>query len=91
MEKRIREGIKSSKVFMVIFTKDYIKNIPKQQVMLAKGLKKPFRVLLQDGLKVPDWFKDGVDDYEEMPIGKELDSKSMNINKMKIFLQPKVS
>ena len=71
MDERTKAGIRSSKIFLVLGTQNYFDDIPKQEVMLAKGLKKPFRVVLDVGVKVPDWFREGVEDYKEKVVSIE--------------------
>ena len=36
--------------------------------MLAKNIGKPFRVLLDIGVTVPDWFKENVADYKQKTV-----------------------
>ena len=68
MEERTKVGIKISKIFLVLGTSSYFKDIPKQEVLLAKNLGKPFRVLLDKDVVVPAWFKENVVDYKQKVI-----------------------
>ena len=87
MDKATQNGIKNSEVFLVMFTGNYQKSIPKQQVLFAKGLNKPFRVLVDTGLSVPDWFKEGVKDYKQREFDMKLFGVGTPPNWLKDFLQ----
>lgn len=89
MLKARKEGVKSSDVFLVVGTVSYFKDIPKQEVMLAKGLNKPFRVILSRPAKklVPRWFKAGVGDYKEKFVDDiKKFTESFDVGEMKEFL-----
>lgn len=68
ISKSDKKGIQGSAIFMVLGTENYFANILKEQVMYAKGIKKPFRVLKQAGLVIPKWFKEGATDYKELEV-----------------------
>ena len=88
MKERTKAGIKGSKIFLVIGTSSYFEDIPKQEVLLAKNLGKPFRVLLDKDVVVPAWFKENVVDYKQ----KVVNLKTIHTTKagwMKDFLKLK--
>lgn len=69
MKEETKQGIKNSDVFLVFGTKayfdDYINEGPvKKQVLYAKYLRKPFRVIKDIGVVIPEGFDDEVEDFK---------------------------
>ena len=67
MNETVREGILKSQVFFVFGTQNYMDDIDgelKEQIAYAKELKKPFRILLDKGVTIPDKLLEGVVDYK---------------------------
>ena len=78
MDSRNMRGIENSRIFMVVGTQNYFDDIPMEMVRYAKSLNKPFRVFVDQGVTVPEHFREGVDDYKEMVV----DLKSFNPDKV---------
>lgn len=68
MNKFNMQGIKSSAVFMVIITKGFFDKPPLQEIMYAKNLGKPFRIIKDIGVEIPSWFSESVFDYKEKEV-----------------------
>ncbi len=65
MKEKIKEGIEQSKFFFVIGSENYFKDTEAlEQAEYAKKLKKPFRILLQRGVYLPDNFLKGVENIK---------------------------
>ena len=70
MRESLKKGIKDSKIFLVLGTKNYVNDYMtnkspepvKEQVEYAKKLNKPFVVLLDKGVELPEGFLTGVKD-----------------------------
>lgn len=84
MDEATKNGITSSEIFMVVWSKNYADNIPWDQVNLAKELGKPFRVLVDKGISVPEEFRQGVTNYKEKSVN--LDISKMDITGLKEWI-----
>ena len=57
--------IRASKNFLILADENYFGNaICASQAQYAKDLKKPFLILIKRGVKIPDGFLDGIDNYQ---------------------------
>lgn len=65
MKESTKQGIKNSGVFMIFGTQNYFDDVPMEEINYAKSLGKPFRVLVDKGIKVPENLKEGIKDYKE--------------------------
>lgn len=67
MRDEVKKALENSKYFLVVGTPNFFNGSELEvveQIAYAKLLKKPFRVLLKEGVKIPDNFFDGVMDYK---------------------------
>ena len=67
MRSEVKTAIENSKYFFILGTENFFYGYEPEvieQVAYAKSLKKPFRVLLKEGIKIPDNFFNGVTDYK---------------------------
>lgn len=57
--------IRASKNFLILADEGYFEDaVCACQAQYAKDLKKPFLILLKRGVKIPDGFLDGIDNYQ---------------------------
>ena len=77
------EGIKNSEFFLIIGTESYFQDaVCYCQAEYAKQIKKPFRILLKEGVDLPFDFLKGVKDYK---IAKWNSKKDIGIAFGKLF------
>ena len=61
--------IRNSKYFIVIGTENFFKNITNlSQANYAKSLNKPFRIVLEKGVRIPESFLEGLNNYKVIEV-----------------------
>lgn len=71
MKERTRKALEESHYYLALGTQAYFEEAEcLEQDKYARELKKPFRILLEEGVTLPEGYLEGIEDYKIAPFVK---------------------